>query len=127
MCQKASTTYRGRDYVVWFTPEIPVSHGPWKLRGLPGLIIEASDLTGKYEFIARKINMNPNNNEVKEKLKRPNTDEIRDMDVYIEALKNSHKEMKAIIKATMMSREAKFREGCDTCPDPKKIGLELYN
>ncbi|MCX6207207.1 MAG: GLPGLI family protein [Bacteroidetes bacterium] len=42
-CQKAFCQFRGREYDVWFTSSIPLSYGPWKLGGLPGLIIEAHD------------------------------------------------------------------------------------
>ena len=37
-CHKATTRFRGRDYVAWYTEEIPLSYGPYKFRGLPGLI-----------------------------------------------------------------------------------------
>ena len=40
-CQKATTTFRCADYSVWFTMTIPLSIGPWKLGGLPGLIVKA--------------------------------------------------------------------------------------
>lgn len=40
-CHKATTTFRGRTWEVWFTEELPVSLGPWKLGGLPGLILKA--------------------------------------------------------------------------------------
>lgn len=42
-CVKATTTFRGVQWVVWFAPEIPLPYGPWKLYGLPGLILEATE------------------------------------------------------------------------------------
>jgi GLPGLI family protein len=39
-CQKATCNYRGRNYVVFFTSEIPIQNGPFKFDGLPGLILE---------------------------------------------------------------------------------------
>ena len=49
-CQKAVCHFKGRDYEAWFTPEIPRSEGPWKLHGLPGLILKAADSQGHYTF-----------------------------------------------------------------------------
>lgn len=42
-CKKATVRFKGRDYVAWYAPSIPFSNGPWKLGGLPGLILEAYD------------------------------------------------------------------------------------
>jgi|GEM_PF-662740 GLPGLI family protein len=53
--QKASCHFRGRDYTAWFTPEIPVPFGPWKLQGLPGLILSASDQQGDVVFYAKSV------------------------------------------------------------------------
>ncbi|HEY4062704.1 MAG TPA: GLPGLI family protein [Puia sp.] len=42
-CQKATCHFKGRDYVAWFCPDLPVHSGPWKLNGLPGVIVDAHD------------------------------------------------------------------------------------
>lgn len=48
--QKATTSFAGRDYVAWFTMEIPISDGPYKFNGLPGLILEIADTKDEYIF-----------------------------------------------------------------------------
>lgn len=47
---KAETSFRGRNYIAWFAPAIPISAGPWKLFGLPGLILEAKDKEKEYSW-----------------------------------------------------------------------------
>ena len=37
-CHKATMRFRGRDYIAWYTEEIPYPYGPYKFGGLPGLI-----------------------------------------------------------------------------------------
>lgn len=49
-CQMAECDYHGRHWEVWFTPDIPIADGPWKLNGLPGLILKANEDAGQYEF-----------------------------------------------------------------------------
>lgn len=49
-CQKATSTFRGRTWTAWFTNEIPVSDGPWKFCGLPGLILSVSDDKEHYSY-----------------------------------------------------------------------------
>lgn len=51
-CKCAESTFHGRKWIVWFTMEIPVSEGPWKLNGLPGLIMCAEDTENEFSFIA---------------------------------------------------------------------------
>ena len=48
--QKAKTSFKGRDYIAWFTPEIPISEGPYKFNGLPGLILEIADTEKHWNF-----------------------------------------------------------------------------
>lgn len=54
-CQRATCSFRGREYEAWFTEDIPMSYGPWKFSGLPGLILEVSDTKNEYHFTATGI------------------------------------------------------------------------
>ena len=42
-CIKASCVFRGREYIAWFSPDLPMPLGPWKMGGLPGLIVDLHD------------------------------------------------------------------------------------
>ena len=57
LCMKAVCRWRGRSYTAWYTPQIPVSAGPWKFGGLPGLIMAVSDSTGDYSWEAVAVSM----------------------------------------------------------------------
>lgn len=50
-CKRATVRFKGRDYVAWYAPSIPISNGPWKLGGLPGLILEAGDAKGEWHAV----------------------------------------------------------------------------
>lgn len=50
-CTLAKGRFGGREWEAWFTMDIPCSGGPWKLNGLPGLILEAADSKGQYRFV----------------------------------------------------------------------------
>ncbi len=55
-CVKASGSFGNREYIVWYTESIPVPYGPYKLNGLPGLIVNAhtKDNKVKYSLISYK-------------------------------------------------------------------------
>lgn len=53
-CIMAESDYHGRHWKAWFSPEIPVPFGPWKLHGLPGLILKA-EANGGFSFLATGI------------------------------------------------------------------------
>ncbi len=60
-CKFAHARYKGRLYYAWYNPEIPVSFGPWKLQGLPGLIMEAGDESNDIHFLLKKISSTTQN------------------------------------------------------------------
>ncbi len=54
--QKATAKFGGRKWAAWFTTDIPISEGPYKFRGLPGLIlfIEDKEQNFIYSFVRNK-------------------------------------------------------------------------
>lgn len=50
LCQKATVNFGGRTWEAWFTPDIPLSDGPYKFCGLPGLILAISDDRNFFQF-----------------------------------------------------------------------------
>ncbi|MDO5655988.1 MAG: GLPGLI family protein [Flavobacteriaceae bacterium] len=59
-CQWATTHFRGRDYEACFSWEIPVSEGPWKFQGLPGLIVQVKSLDHYVQYTLVQIEPNAN-------------------------------------------------------------------
>ncbi len=51
-CKFARASFRGREYLVWYDPLIPINLGPWKLHGLPGAVIYVSDIENDHSFEA---------------------------------------------------------------------------
>lgn len=49
-CKKATLRYKGRDWVAWYAPEIPLPYGPYKFTGLPGLVIKMESEDGEFSF-----------------------------------------------------------------------------
>ena len=74
---KATCTFRGRNWEAWFTPDIPLLVGPWKFRGLPGLIIQIFDESKRFSYNLANIEISEDikidkevNNLLKNKIKK---------------------------------------------------------
>lgn len=67
-CIEAITTFRGRKYIAYFTEQLAFFDGPWKMSGLPGLILELKEESGKLEIKAFEIQIENNITIVETKL-----------------------------------------------------------
>ena len=79
------------DIVAWYTPQIPVSHGPGEFGGLPGLILELT--TDQTVLLCSKIVMNP---EKKDDILMPSKGEKVTRIEYDEIVKLKTEEMKSM-------------------------------
>jgi len=51
ICKKAEVRFKGRNWIAWYSPEIPFPYGPMKFSGLPGLIIKITDDKGDFDLV----------------------------------------------------------------------------
>ena len=85
VCQEAVTKYAGREWTVWFSPEVPVDCVLWKFNGLPGLIMKAADSKEEYVFTLTSMEEKPGNI-----TRYPTREKIVSRKEYRKADKNSH-------------------------------------
>jgi GLPGLI family protein len=85
---KEEKLIKKRTLVAWYTPEVPVSNGPYNYGGLPGLILEVND--GDLTIVCSELVLNPK--EVKE-IKEPVKGKIVTRKKFGEIAKEKTKEM----------------------------------
>lgn len=81
-CKKAIGNFRGRTYIAWFTEEIPLPYGPWKLYGLPGLILQAEDTEKMFKATFQSVSY-PTKCENSD-LQEPTAVEVKTLKEYVE-------------------------------------------
>ena len=64
LCNKASVKFRGRNYIAWYTSDLPLNIGPWKFNSLPGAILQVYDDSQTYSWTANKIIRNKQDKEL---------------------------------------------------------------
>lgn len=81
------------EVTAWFTPQIPVQHGPAEYTGLPGLILEVS--AGRTTLLCSKIVVNP--------------DEKEDIEPAEKGKEISEEDYNAMFKEKMEEMSQRFR------------------
>jgi GLPGLI family protein len=88
--QKATTFINDRTWTVYFTKDIKENIAPWKLIGLPGVIVEATENTTIYKFRLLKIDKSP----IKKEIKKPSFDKSSSFESYVKkSVKENRDEM----------------------------------
>lgn len=82
---KAECQLGGRTWIAWFTPEIPISDGPYKFSGLPGLILKLDSTEGDFSFHISGIQ------------KQLPTEDLPDIPTYNLLSENKFKEIQQMI------------------------------
>jgi len=102
-CASAKTRFGGRNYQVWYTPEIPINTGPWKLYGLPGLIVEVADDAQLIYYVLASLEINKEKKDKSLDIKK-----IREVAISKEAFKKQEKLADERAKAFGQSHGAKI-------------------
>lgn len=113
-CKKATCSLKGRNYTVWYCPSIPTGFGPWKLNGLPGLIVEAVDSDNQVAFYLKKI-ISPYAKEIK--LEDLNSIKNYSNEEFLKIQKDAQDEFEA-------KMATKFDRGMNIKVDFKYDGIE---
>ncbi|WP_421919151.1 GLPGLI family protein [Marinifilum sp.] len=83
-CNKATCTFRGRDYVAWFTRDIPFKAAPWKIHGLPGVILEVFTTDNLVKWTAKELKIRPQQAMVETPFKDLKTLDIKEYKEFIQ-------------------------------------------
>lgn len=116
-CNKATLNFRGRDYVVYYTSELPIPFGPWKFKNLPGLILYAKSVTGDLKFTWTIKDIKYPYKDFKEPLNWTKKETIT-LKEYV-ALKDANR------KKRMEISKSRSEQGVNVTTKITRMGLEL--
>lgn len=119
-CQKASIKFRGRKYIAWFTDEIPVSFGPWKFRGLSGLILEVYEEEDRMRIMVKTIKIS---NEITDLNMNIDFSKSISLKEYINKKEKIRKEYLTMLSSKLPKGSKPYSIDCDDCAKD----LEIFN
>jgi GLPGLI family protein len=96
MCRSATTDFRGRHYEAWYTEEIPIMFGPWKLFGLPGAIVKVESKDGIIRFLLTHLV-----SQQEEVIHRPSQGHAISMKEYVRIRRESINDFIATLKSKL--------------------------
>ncbi len=108
-CKKAVGVFRGRNYTAWYTEEIPINAGPWKLKGLSGLILEVADDKGVYKAQAVSISLGKEYDLSKKILKILSHNRRVSIEKYVEKKQNEQKDILNYLNAKLDTGSPLYR------------------
>lgn len=121
---KATIKFRGREYIAWYTNDIPLPYGPWKFQGLPGLILEVYDIDEVFHIVPNKITLD-NKNKCEISLNKEAFQNTLNIKNYLkrkeEIIENIFAEMSS--RLPKGSKPLKLNKNCKDC----KQEIERFN
>ncbi|WP_336517276.1 GLPGLI family protein [Pollutibacter soli] len=116
-CQKATTVFRGRSYTAWFSPSIPIPNGPWKMGGLPGLIMVLYEDNNDMYISLRSISFTSSPGKI---FLPADINRLPDYEKY----KNNWRELFKRMDATLTA--SKSNPDCVSCKEESKSKINLW-
>lgn len=109
-CQKAEGVIGGREWAVYYTKDIPLTYGPYKFGGLPGLILFANDKTNSYNFKMIAI-------------EKTNAEQSFEPNIFNRAIKTTKEKFHKALNNYKIDPVKKLKQGIISYPDGSYIKL----
>ena len=107
-CNKATCSFRGRDYVAYFTKEIPFKAAPWKFHGIPGVVLEVYSEDNFFKWEATSLEVRSHTENIEYQFKGVKLIELEE---YIEHLIDQNLNTREQRKKIILNGEPAFLSG----------------
>lgn len=120
-CVKATTSFRGRHFIAYFSPQIPIPFGPYKFSGLPGLILEISNQENDnlHRWVAVKIETI---DKAKQNIQMPDLYSIKSPRINMFDFQNINKDLRS---EKMRAEQARLPVGVTMNSTITNLSIEL--